>query len=211
MEGFTKFKKVQCFKEGGTVQRKIENFEKRERKVEEKDDMAQDKKVVKKAFSIHDKQQHEEKTDLSKLKKGGRAKKDKGTVKKFKAGGEVTNVYGAKKDSGDKDNIKKVKDIKAVKLCGGKSVKKMADGRLTGAMGNVSDIENLRMMERAKRARKYLGPAQQSEFVNQGGMAPAPAPMPAPAPTIAPTTSVMDQLGTPTGMPARKRGGKVCK
>jgi len=97
MEGFKQFKKVQCFKEGGTVQRKIENFEKRERKVEEKDDMAQDKKVVKKAFSIHDKQQHEEKTDLSKLKKGGRAKKEKGTVKKF---------------------------------CGGKGVKKYAEGSL---------------------------------------------------------------------------------
>lgn len=125
MEGFKQFKKVQCFKEGGTVQRKIENFEKRERKVEEKDDMAQDKKVVKKAFSIHDKQQHEEKTDLSKLKAGGRAKKAVGTVKKFeKASGE----YGAKKTTGDKKNIKEAKQFKPVKLCGGKSVKKMADG-----------------------------------------------------------------------------------
>ena len=98
MEGFTKFKKMQCFKEGGSVQKEIANYEKRERKVEEKQDETQDKKVVKKAFSIHDKQQHEEKTDLSKLRKGGRAKKDKGTVKKY---------------------------------CGGKSVKKMADGGMT--------------------------------------------------------------------------------
>jgi hypothetical protein len=36
MEGFKQFKKVQCFKEGGTVQRQIANFEKRERKTEEK-------------------------------------------------------------------------------------------------------------------------------------------------------------------------------
>ncbi len=36
------------------------------------DDVAQDKKLIKKAFSLHDKQSHEgKKTDLSKLKKGG--------------------------------------------------------------------------------------------------------------------------------------------
>jgi hypothetical protein len=52
-------------------------------------DMAQDKKVVKKAFKMHDEQEHEgEKTDLSKLKKGGRAKM-KGTVRSYKAGGLI--------------------------------------------------------------------------------------------------------------------------
>ena len=57
---------------------------------------AQDKKIIKKAFKMHDSQEHKgESTDLSKLKKGGRAKKDTGTVKKY---------------------------------CGGKSVKKYADG-----------------------------------------------------------------------------------
>lgn len=35
-------------------------------------DVIQDKKLIKKAFSIHDKQQHEDKkTNLSKLKRGG--------------------------------------------------------------------------------------------------------------------------------------------
>lgn len=39
------------------------------------DDVAQDKKLIKKAFSLHDKQSHEgKKTDLSKLKKGGSTK-----------------------------------------------------------------------------------------------------------------------------------------
>jgi len=52
-------------------------------------DMAQDKKVVKKAFQMHDKQEHPgEKTDLSKLKKGGRAKKAKGTVRSYMGGGK---------------------------------------------------------------------------------------------------------------------------
>ena len=40
-------------------------------------DIKQDKAIVKKAFAMHDKQEHEgEKTDLSKLRKGGRMKKD---------------------------------------------------------------------------------------------------------------------------------------
>ncbi len=57
-------------------------------------DMAQDKKVVKKAFKMHEEQAHGgEKTDLSKLKKGGRAKM-KGTVRTYKAGG----LIGAKCD-----------------------------------------------------------------------------------------------------------------
>ena len=38
------------------------------------DDVKQDKKIVKKAFAMHDKQSHEgKKTDLSKLCGGGRA------------------------------------------------------------------------------------------------------------------------------------------
>ena len=36
------------------------------------DDLAQDKKLIKKAFAMHDKQEHPgKKTNLSKLKKGG--------------------------------------------------------------------------------------------------------------------------------------------
>jgi len=112
MDGFTKLPKMQCFKEGGSVQTKKMCYG---GKMKEggKADMAQDKAVVKKAFKMHDAQEHEgEKTDLSKLRKGGRAKKDCGTVKKYKAGGAVTNVYEAKKSSGDLDNIQKTKDIK---------------------------------------------------------------------------------------------------
>ena len=57
------------------------------------DDMTQDKKLVKKAFKMHDEQEHEgEKTDLSKLKKGGRVKKEKGTVREF-CGGGMTGKY----------------------------------------------------------------------------------------------------------------------
>ena len=53
-------------------------------------DMAQDKKVVKKAFKMHDEQAHGgEKTDMSKLKKGGRAKMKSGSVRTYKAGGLI--------------------------------------------------------------------------------------------------------------------------
>lgn len=128
MEDFKKNPKMQCFKEGGSVQRQIANYEKRERKTEEKADEAQDKKIVKKAFSIHDTQQHEEKTNLKGLKKGGRAKKECGTVKKYKTGGTVENAYGAKKTDKDITDIANSKKQKPVMLCGGKSVKKMADG-----------------------------------------------------------------------------------
>ena len=158
MEGFTKLPKMQHFKEGGSVQKQIANYEKRERKTEEKADINQDKAIVKKAIKMHDVQEHEgKKTDLSKLRKGGRAKKDCGTVKKYKAGGEVTNVYEAKKAAGDLDNIKKVKQITPTKatatsapvtkpanvpakFCGGKSVKKMADGGMSGPMADASAL-----------------------------------------------------------------------
>jgi len=117
MDGFKKLpKQIACFKEGGSIQRSVENFTKRDRKEIPEADVKQDKKIVKKAFGIHDAQLHDgEKTDLSNLKKGGRAKKAMGTVKKYKAGGSVDNEYSAKKSSGDLDNIEKVKNIKAGK------------------------------------------------------------------------------------------------
>jgi len=62
------------------------------------EDMTQDKKVVKKAFKMHDDQQHEgEKTDLTKLKKGGRAKKEMGCVRTYKAGSLIKDKEIAKK------------------------------------------------------------------------------------------------------------------
>ncbi len=215
MEGFKKIAKMQCFKEGGTVQRKIANFEKRERKTEEKDDVAQDKKIVKKAFSIHDKQLHEtEKTDLSKLKTGGRPKKEKGTVKKYKTGGTVENQYAAKKTDKDIQDIANAKRQKPQMLCGGKSVKKMADGRLTGAMSDTDakllELEKQRNLEKMARAKKYLGPSQQSELIKQspaaaGLSAGAMAGVQPPA-----TMPPVDQMGSATG-PAMKKGGKAKK
>jgi hypothetical protein len=93
MEGFKSNPKmkngVACYKEGGAVYKSRHS-----EKTEKSEDIAKDKKIVKKAFSMHDKQSHEgESTDLSKLRKGGRIKKaDGGNVRKYKAGGNVKKM-----------------------------------------------------------------------------------------------------------------------
>ena len=94
MEGFKTSQKMQCFKEGGAVKYKSRHSE----KSEVSEDIAKDKKVVKKAFSLHDKQSHEgEKTNLSKLKNGGRMKKEGGCVGRYKAGGKTKKAKAPSK------------------------------------------------------------------------------------------------------------------
>jgi hypothetical protein len=208
MEGFKSFKKVQCFKDGGSVQKEV-NFTKRDRKIVDSADLAQDKKVVKKAFSIHDTQQHEEKTDLKGLKKGGRAKKDCGTVKKYKTGGVVENAYAAKKTDKDIKDIANTKRQKPALLCGGKSVKKMADGGgvldsvRNAVMGTPEQNAIAKQKEaaylKAKMAQKAaganLGPAEEMSMGLAGlGQKLQPA-----APV------------TPPVAPPMKKGGKACK
>ena len=69
-EDFMKADKGRKFGNGGMTESKKEMRE------EMKADTAQDKKLIKKAFSMHDKQEHGGKhTNLSKLKKGGMAMK----------------------------------------------------------------------------------------------------------------------------------------
>ena len=89
MEGFKKSPKIACFKEGGQV--KYES--RRERVEEEKADIKQDKAIVKKAVGQHESKLHkgEQKTEL-KLKSGGRAKKETGTVKKYCGGKSVKKM-----------------------------------------------------------------------------------------------------------------------
>ena len=119
MEGFKTnpkmAKNLPCYKEGGAVY-KSRHSEKNEMS----EDVAQDKKIVKKAFTMHDAQEHKgDHTDLSKLKKGGRAKKPVGTVKKYKTGGKVENQYAAKKTDKDIKDIANTKRQKPELLCGG--------------------------------------------------------------------------------------------
>lgn len=115
MEGFRQNPKMKsqiaCFKEGGAVTMKqLKAYEKKEDKAEEKKDVAEDKKIVKKAVAQHEGAKHkgEGKTEL-KLKTGGRAKKDKPSVKRFDS-----KAIKMKKDSSDKKAIAKVKKTKPV-------------------------------------------------------------------------------------------------
>jgi len=126
MDGFTTLPKMQCFKTGGAVKSKpVAKCSGGKMKEGGSADLAQDKKVIKKAFAMHDEQEHEgEKTDLSKLRKGGRAKKAVGTVKKYKCGG---GVFGAKKTKEDIKNMDDAKDCKPKMLAGGGSALKDVD------------------------------------------------------------------------------------
>jgi hypothetical protein len=146
MKEFKSNDKMQCFKEGGQVAYKS----RKAGKADMSSDIAQDKKIVKKAFKMHDSQEHEgEHTDLSKLKKGGRAKKDCGTVSrycgggmaKYKDGGSV-GIYGAKKKSGDLDSIKKAKDIKPKKLAEGGMLKDTDAEENPGLAKLPTDVRN---------------------------------------------------------------------
>ena len=106
MEGF---KPIIKMKTGGSVSKAVAAHEKKEMAAEKKGmhtDIVEDKKLVKKAINIHDDQLHEgAKTDLSKLKKGGRCKKDGGTVRKYKCGGEVKKMADGGLTSGPIQNI----------------------------------------------------------------------------------------------------------
>jgi hypothetical protein len=206
MDDFKQSAKMQCFREGGSVKYKSRHSE----KSEISEDVSKDKKIVKKAFAMHDKQEHPgKKTDLSKLRNGGRAKKDCGTVKKYQAGGSVENAYGTpktKKDIKDIANAKRQKP-KKMQVGGMSGPAAAAAGSLGGAMGAglgaaapsaatgqmpMTELEKRRMMEKMARAKKYLGPSQQGELISQD---PTAAGLPA-----SPRAPIM-----------RRNGGKACK
>jgi hypothetical protein len=138
MEGFKTLPKMQCFKTGGSVQDMCYGGKamKKGGHAESKEmnsDLAQDKKLIKKAFKQHDKAEHDKEPTEIKLRKGGRAKKELGTARKFiksadapsgakggpnkyKCGG---GVYGAKKTDADIKSIDDAKDCKPKKLSTG--------------------------------------------------------------------------------------------
>ena len=187
MEGFKLNPKMQCFKEGGSV--KYES--RREHKEEMSSDIKQDKAIVKKAFAMHDKQEHKgEKTDLSKLKNGGRTKKAVGTVNRYKTGGKVK------------------------KMADGRLVESLANAGNAAGLGAV-------MQNRARdkyREKMRLDPTQQRELELQQAAASAKAALGsqfsnAEADRFNKVSEGIgrpnvDQMGNPTGM---KKGGKACK
>jgi hypothetical protein len=151
MEDFKSNPKMDCYKEGGSVKYKSR------KSVKETDsmDIAQDKAVVKKAFAMHDKQEHKgEHTNLSKLRKGGRAKKEVGTVKKYACGG---GVYGAKKTDADIKSIDAAKDCKPKKLSGGGSLKETDEQENPGLAKLPTNVRNkMGYMRTGGKAKKMM-------------------------------------------------------
>ena len=108
------------FKEGGMPKNMMH-----EEKGEMKADIAQDKKIIKKAIGMHDKQEHPgKKTDLSKLKSGGRiaSKGEHAVQKQSKRGAmEVKMAKGGSVFRKAADGIASRGKTKGteVKMCGG--------------------------------------------------------------------------------------------
>jgi len=189
MDGFKQNPKIACFKEGGQV-----GYKTRKTACDTKD-MKEDKSIVKKAVGQHEAVKHkgEGKTEL-KLKSGGRCKKDGGTVRKYKKGGEV---IGMKKTADDKKDIAGIKKKGSAPKKAAPKTKQMPtqkmgmspaefpmEGELPmfemgGAVpvghGAVSDIdrkmlesERQRKLARTKNARTAgLNPGQMAQFAGQ--------------------------------------------
>lgn len=186
MEGFRQNPKMKsqiaCFKEGGST-----TPAKKEAKSHMKADVAEDKKIVKKAVAQHEGAKHkgEEKTEL-KLKQGGRAKKDKPSVKRFDS-----KAIKMKKDESDKKAIAKVKKTKPVvermspapeapapegmgmpmEDTNDMGIEGYADGRGVGDMSPYLPEDAMNAVSNASQM------AGQMQAANRGRMRPAPAMM----------------------------------
>jgi len=218
------FKPMIKMKTGGSVDKAVAAHEKKEMAAEKKGmhmDVAEDKKLIKKAVNLHDDQLHEgAKTDLSTLKKGGRCKKAGGTVRKFATGGLTAELERGKKrprpseppGGVEPDDVPRAPEQAYKK--GGK-VKKMADGSLTGALTAANQAAGVganpmqnataaQLMRRKLLAQQAAAGAQAGGLGGAAGSAAAPA-----APVGQPTPQ---NIGATTG-PIMKKGGKVkgCK
>jgi len=220
MEDFKTLPKMKAFREGGHA--KSEEYcgggkmRKKEGGKIAHEDVAEDKKMIKKAFKQHDKAEHEG-ADASeiKLRKGGRSKKEKGTVTKYKAGGVANAPSKAaekpafrgsdvakekSKPAGEKDKIKKVPPT------GDKKADAPSKGEVKGKVGkeeffkrggvkkfNVGGLSNP-MMDGGALAAPSAFQAANNQF---GPNAPT-------MPPVAPANPL--QGGQPT---AFRRGGKA--
>ena len=191
MEGFKKSEKMQCFREGGSVKYKSRHSEKSEMSK----DVAKDKKIVKKAFSMHDSQQHEGKTNLAKLNSGGRAKKECGTVKKYKAGGDVKKYADGQAVSAEDPNDiggSILRKIGKVPMVGGalqSGATKMRDNVMGTPEQNRIARARMQEMARKKAAAAAAATGASITGIEKAALeatpaaapsAPAAAPMPAP-------------------------------
>ena len=188
------FKRIVKMKPGGSVSKAIAAYEKRERKTEESADIAQDKSLVKKGVRQHEAALHkgEPKTELT-FKQGGRAKKSAGTVRKYKTGGTVENAYAAKKTDKDIKDISNTKRQKPQMLCGGKSVRKYAEG------GGV--LESIKSAGKSL-YENVMGTPEQNKIAQES--------MDKQAAKGSKLAKFFGGKADAPSAPAKKRGGKVC-
>lgn len=199
MKDFKSTKKAICFKEGGQV-----SYKSRKPMIEEADaDMKQDKLLVKKGVKQHEAALHkgEPKTALT-LKKGGRAKKDCGTVKKYKTGGTVENQYADKKTEKDIKDIANTKRQKPKMLAEGGGVFETLKNNIMGtpeqnAIAQAQNAKYVKAKMAQKAAGQNLGPAEEMalKLGQMGSNADAPS----------------GAMSNKEGAFNKKRGGKVCK
>lgn len=201
MDGFKPVVKMKC---GGSVNKAVTKA--KGGKIESSAaDMKEDKKLVKKAFNLHDDQKHEGRTDLSTLKKGGRCKKTGGTVRKYAAGGLTESLERGKKrprpseppGGVEPDDVPRAPEQAYKK--GGK-VKKMAIGGLTDP--TTQAVVNADVLRRRR-----LGQGAPGGLGAPNAVPPATGPAPATvAPAGAPT---MPNPSVQAPGAVMKCGGKV--
>jgi len=172
MDGFSKLPKMQCFKVGGSVKKEAYcGGGKAMKSGGEVSDKAQDKAMIKKAFKQHDNAVHDKEPTEIKLKKGGRSKKEVGTVKKFKGGGAI---YGAKKDAKDIESIKEAKETKPkmIKTGGGMTKTKKAAEAKPSPLPKETAVEDKMPFKKGGKIKKFqvggltgpMGPMDVSEM-----------------------------------------------
>jgi hypothetical protein len=200
MKDFKSTEKTVCFKEGGQVAYKPR------KQYKDDSDISQDKAIVKKGVSQHEAKLHkgEPKTEL-KLKSGGRAKKEGGCVGRYKTGGTVENAYGTPKTKKDIKDIANTKRQKPKMADGGGVFDTLKNNVLGTPEQNAAAAQRNDKYLKAKMAQKAAGQklgGAEEMALKMGQMG-----QKADALTGMGAMSDMERAK----MPARKRGGKMCK
>lgn len=193
------FKKIIKMKTGGSVSKAVAASEEKKMRAGAHSDIKEDKKIVKKAFNMHDDQQHEGRTDLSGLKKGGRCKKSGGSLRKFAAGGLTEELAKGKKRPRPSEPPGGVEpdDVPYSGYKKGGKIKKMADGGLSDMMAASQAAGSSNTMPQNAMTAEML---KRKKMAQMAGAAPS-APVGQPTP---------QNIGATTG-PIMKKGGKVKK
>jgi hypothetical protein len=200
MKDFKSTEKTVCFKEGGQVSYKPR------KQYKDDSDISQDKAIVKKGVSQHEAKLHkgEPKTEL-KLKNGGRAKKEGGCVGRYKTGGTVENAYGTPKTKKDIKDIANTKRQKPKMADGGGVFDKLKNNVMGTPEQNAAAAQRNDKYIKAKMAQKAAG----QKLGGAEEMALKMGQMGQKADALTGMGAVTD--AERAMIPARKRGGKMCK